>query len=377
MDYRTYASPFSWRYGRAALRALFSERTRRRLWRAAWVALAEAQSAEGLVDDGGTRRPASARRRQSTSKRRLPSSARFTTISWPRFAFSPRKLRSAAENSTSAPRRWTSRTPSRRTGSDWPVVDRAEPRRIACARSPNAVRQYADLVCMGSRICSRPNRRLWDTGSPSTPKIFSSTMRICGSSSKTSRPRVCAGRSGRPPRTSGSLDGSGRSANSRPSCSSSLALRHARSVRKPIPGSSTISCSQPWPASARRCRSSPPTYAYSAALSSAKPANRSAAPRSGVRRCRSSAIRSCASVSTHWRACCSVTGDSRGRTPRRTSWNARSTIAQIAATILPEALICSDEIIALAQRVVEGLRVDERRIAQNLRTYGPFSEPKR
>lgn len=49
MDYRTYASPFSWRYGRAELRALFSEHTRRRLWRAVWVALAEAQAAQGLI----------------------------------------------------------------------------------------------------------------------------------------------------------------------------------------------------------------------------------------------------------------------------------------------------------------------------------------
>lgn len=49
MDYRTYASPFSWRYGRAELRSLFSEETRRRLWRAVWVALAEAQAAQGLV----------------------------------------------------------------------------------------------------------------------------------------------------------------------------------------------------------------------------------------------------------------------------------------------------------------------------------------
>ncbi|MBV8117398.1 MAG: adenylosuccinate lyase, partial [Candidatus Eremiobacteraeota bacterium] len=49
MDYRTYVSPFSWRYGSAALRALFSERMRRRLWGAVWVALAEAQSAEGLI----------------------------------------------------------------------------------------------------------------------------------------------------------------------------------------------------------------------------------------------------------------------------------------------------------------------------------------
>lgn len=49
MDSTTYVSPFSWRYGRAELRSLFSELTRRRLWRAAWVALAEAQAAEGLV----------------------------------------------------------------------------------------------------------------------------------------------------------------------------------------------------------------------------------------------------------------------------------------------------------------------------------------
>jgi adenylosuccinate lyase len=49
MDSATYASPFSWRYGRAELRSLFSEQTRRRLWRAVWVALAEAQAAEGLV----------------------------------------------------------------------------------------------------------------------------------------------------------------------------------------------------------------------------------------------------------------------------------------------------------------------------------------
>ncbi|HEX3457994.1 MAG TPA: adenylosuccinate lyase [Candidatus Baltobacteraceae bacterium] len=49
MDHATYASPFSWRYGRAELRSLFSEKTRRRLWRAVWVALAEAQSAQGLI----------------------------------------------------------------------------------------------------------------------------------------------------------------------------------------------------------------------------------------------------------------------------------------------------------------------------------------
>jgi len=45
----TYASPFSWRYARPSLRELFSERERRKLWRAVWVALAEAQERAGLV----------------------------------------------------------------------------------------------------------------------------------------------------------------------------------------------------------------------------------------------------------------------------------------------------------------------------------------
>jgi adenylosuccinate lyase len=51
MDFESYASAFSWRYGRASLRLLFSEKMRRRLWRAVWVALAEAQSAHGLIDE--------------------------------------------------------------------------------------------------------------------------------------------------------------------------------------------------------------------------------------------------------------------------------------------------------------------------------------
>jgi len=51
MDETRYASPFSWRYGRAELRELFSERERRRLWRAVWVALARSQQRSGLVTE--------------------------------------------------------------------------------------------------------------------------------------------------------------------------------------------------------------------------------------------------------------------------------------------------------------------------------------
>jgi adenylosuccinate lyase len=51
MEYESYASPFSWRYGRDSLRSLFSETMRRRLWREVWVALAEAQSSQGLIEE--------------------------------------------------------------------------------------------------------------------------------------------------------------------------------------------------------------------------------------------------------------------------------------------------------------------------------------
>ncbi len=45
----TYLSPFTWRYGSAEMRAIWSEMQRRRLWRRIWVALAEAQQAFGLT----------------------------------------------------------------------------------------------------------------------------------------------------------------------------------------------------------------------------------------------------------------------------------------------------------------------------------------
>ncbi|HEY1729625.1 MAG TPA: adenylosuccinate lyase [Candidatus Baltobacteraceae bacterium] len=51
MNHESYTSPFAWRYGREELRKLFGERERRRLWRAVWVALAESQMRSGLVTE--------------------------------------------------------------------------------------------------------------------------------------------------------------------------------------------------------------------------------------------------------------------------------------------------------------------------------------
>jgi adenylosuccinate lyase len=48
-DYDSYLSPFTWRYGSAEMRRLWSESHKRRLWRRIWVALAEVQAEFGLV----------------------------------------------------------------------------------------------------------------------------------------------------------------------------------------------------------------------------------------------------------------------------------------------------------------------------------------
>jgi adenylosuccinate lyase len=42
-------------------------------------------------------------------------------------------------------------------------------------------------------------------------------------------------------------------------------------------------------------------------------------------------------------------------------------------TLLPEAFLATDEIVRLTKRVVAGMRVDKRRIAHNLAAFGPFS----
>jgi adenylosuccinate lyase len=48
-DYKTYLSPFTWRYGSQEMRQIWSEVNKRLLWRKLWVALAEVQAGYGLV----------------------------------------------------------------------------------------------------------------------------------------------------------------------------------------------------------------------------------------------------------------------------------------------------------------------------------------
>ncbi len=50
-DFTIYQSPFSWRYRSAAMRQIFSEEYKYRLWRKIWVEMARAQHKRGLVSD--------------------------------------------------------------------------------------------------------------------------------------------------------------------------------------------------------------------------------------------------------------------------------------------------------------------------------------
>ena len=47
--YDSFLSPFTWRYGSAEMRRLFSETERRATWRRVWVSLAEAEAGLGLM----------------------------------------------------------------------------------------------------------------------------------------------------------------------------------------------------------------------------------------------------------------------------------------------------------------------------------------
>src|SRR5579859_800210 len=49
-SHEQFVSPFAWRYGSDAMRRIWSEVYKRRLWRRMWVALAQAESEAGLVN---------------------------------------------------------------------------------------------------------------------------------------------------------------------------------------------------------------------------------------------------------------------------------------------------------------------------------------
>jgi len=49
LNYETYLSPFSWRYGSEEMREIWSEKNKRKIWRKIWTELARAQHKAGLI----------------------------------------------------------------------------------------------------------------------------------------------------------------------------------------------------------------------------------------------------------------------------------------------------------------------------------------
>src|SRR5215213_2047377 len=50
--HQEFLSPFTWRYGSPAMRTIWSEVNKRRVWRRIWLELARAEHAAGLVTAG-------------------------------------------------------------------------------------------------------------------------------------------------------------------------------------------------------------------------------------------------------------------------------------------------------------------------------------
>jgi adenylosuccinate lyase len=372
MDYRTYVSPFSWRYGRAALRALFSERTRRRLWRTAWVALAEAQSAEGLVtaaelDD--LRAHASdvdieaALAIEREIHHDLMAEIRIFAS---QATVGGGKLHLGA---TSMDIEDTVETYRLRLGLSWLGQSLGDLLRAFAKR----VRQHADLVCMGFTHLqpAEPTTLGYRLAVYAQDLLIDDTnLRFVFDNLTTKGLRGAVGTAASYERL---VDDSGRSSNLEAFVLEQFGIKAREISTQTYPRKldylllsalAGLGASLSKFAADVRVLSSPEFGEASEPFGSAQVGS-SAMPfkRNPIL---------CERIDSLARL---LVGYS------ETAWqNAATNLLERTLddsanrrTILPEALICTDELISLAQRVVEGLRVDERRIAQNLRTYGPFS----
>ena len=374
MDYRTYASPFSWRYGRAALRALFSERTRRRLWRCVWVALAEAQSAEGFGDRGRTGRLKKARvgechrHRGGACDRARDSSRSDGRNPRLRGAGGARRRQAAVCRRDLDGHRRHGRDLPARLALSW-LGEKSGAN--CCARLPNASACMLDLVCMGfthlqPAVWMMLGYRL---------AVYAQDLLIDDANLRFVFENVTTkglGEWGGHRRlVRGFVDGSGRSSNIEAFVLEQFGLEareistqtYPRKPRSPLALRARRFGRVALEVRLRRAR-------RPAARSSVKPPSRSAARRSEVRRCRSSVTRSSASES--------FAGAPAGRVQRHRlaergdeSFGTDALLQRQPPHDSSRSAACAPtRLIALAHRVVAGLRVDERRIAQNLRTYG-------
>jgi adenylosuccinate lyase len=372
MDHRTYVSPFSWRYGRAELRTLFSEEERRKLWRAAWVALAEAESAFGLISAaevadlrahaGGVDIEAALEIEREIHHDLMAEIRVFASQA----KEGGGKLHLGA---TSMDIEDTVETYRLRVA----LAAIGENLRTLLRSFAERVRAHSDLVCMafthlqpaepttlGYRLAVYAQDLLIDDAN----------LRFVFDQLTTKGMRGAVG-------TAASyehlLDHSGRSGEIEASVLGAFGL-HARDISTQtytrkldyllLSALAGIGASLSKFAADVRILSSPEfgevsePFGKSQVGSSAMPFKRNPIVCERI----DSLARLLVSYSdVAWQNAATnylerTLDDSANR-----------------RTILPEALLCTDEILTLARKVIEGLRVEERRIAHNLRTYGPFA----
>ena len=373
MNDTTYASPFSWRYARPALRELFSERERRKLWRAVWVALAEAQQRAGLV----TQAELDDLRAHANDIDLAAALAIEREIGHDLMA----EIRVYAGQATVG----GGKIHLGATSMD--IEDTVETFRMRLALDQilagldellrafaQQIDRYADLTCMGYTHLQ-----------PAEPTTLGYRLAVYGQDLLIDRAMLYAAREQLTAKgirgavgTSASyvqlLEGTNRSPQEQEDDvlrTFSLSARDVATQTYPrkldyvlLSALAGLGASLSKFAFDVRVLASP-GFGDIAEPFGAKQVGSSAMPfkRNPVmsERIDSLARLLPAYADVAWQNAATnllerTLDDSANR-----------------RTVLPEALLCSDEIVSLAKKVIEGLRVDERRIAENLRTYGPFA----
>jgi adenylosuccinate lyase len=369
----TYTSPFSWRYARPALRELFSERERRKLWRAVWVALAEAQQRAGLV----------------TQAEVDDLRAHATDIDLPAALAIEREIGHdlMAEIRVYSGQATVGGGKIHLGATSMDIEDTVETFRMRLALDQIVVAlddllrafeqqidRYADLVCMGYTHLqpAEPTTLGYRLASWAQDLLIDRTMLLAVRGQLTAKGiRGAVGTSASYARL---LDGTTRTPQDKEDDvlrAFELSARDVATQTYPrkldyllLSALAGLGASLSKFAFDVRVLASP-GFGDIAEPFGAKQVGSSAMPfkRNPVmaERIDSLARLLPAYADVAWQNAATnllerTIDDSANR-----------------RTILPEALLCTDEIISLATKIVEGLRVDERRIAENLRTYGPFA----
>ena len=372
MDYRTYASPFSWRYGRAALRALFSERMRRRLWRAAWVALAEAQGAEGLVSEAELADlKTHAASVDIDAAHAIEAEIHHDLMAEIRVFASQAKHGGGKLHlgATSMDIEDTVETYRLRLALSWLGVSLDELLRVFAKQ----VRRYADVVCMGFTHLqpAEPTTLGYRLAMYAQDLLIDdANLRFVFANLTTKGLRGAVGTAASYERL---LDGSGRSGDMEAFVLEQFGLQAREISTQTYPRKLDyllLSALAGLGASLSKFAADVSVLSSPEFGEAGEPFGRAQVGSSAMPFKRNPIL--CERIDSLARLLVGYSD---------TAWqNAATNLLERTLDdsanrriILPEALLCTDELISLARRVIEGLRVDERRIAQNLRTYGPFS----